>query len=77
MKKKEPESAPTLEKVVNEIVASGEAAQVSGFGLATIKMEGGIADPDDFEWECDCEKCQARYHKWKAEFTAQQKELRK
>ena len=66
-----------LEKVVNKIVASEEAADWGGFGLATIKMEGGIADPDDFEWECDCEKCQDRYTKWKAKFIAQQKELRK
>lgn len=47
------------------------------FGLAPIKNEGGIADPDSFEWECDCEKCQERYKRWKELFDAEQKELSK
>lgn len=46
------------------------------FGLAPIKMEGGIADPDGFVWECNCEACQIRYTEWKAAFDQQQKELR-
>ena len=47
-----------------------------GFGEAPIKMEGGIADPDEFVWECNCEACQVRYTEWKAAFDIEQKELR-
>lgn len=56
-------------------MSDDETYPLKGFGLATIKMEGGIADPDEFVWECDCEKCQAKYHKWKEKFDEQQKEL--
>ena len=49
---------------------------MTGFGDAPIKMEGGIADPDGFVWECNCEACQVRYKEWKAAFDKQQKELR-
>jgi hypothetical protein len=38
----------------------------SGFGLAPIKKEGSIADPDEFTWECACEACALKYQKWKA-----------
>ena len=48
---------------------------MTGFGLAPIKMEGGIADPDAFVWECDCEDCQVRYQEWKKAFDIQQKQL--
>lgn len=49
----------------------------AGFGLAKIKVEGEIADPDDFEWEHDphtdkCEKCTAKYHEWKRQYDAQE-----
>ena len=47
-----------------------------GFGLAPIKKEGGIADPDEFNWECECEACALKYQKWKELFDTQQKELR-
>jgi len=46
------------------------------FGRAPIKMEGGVANPDEFVWECACEKCQAKYAKWKEAFDAQQKQLK-
>lgn len=49
---------------------------MNGFRKAPIKMEGGIADPDEFTWECSCDDCQAKYAKWKAEFEAQQKQLK-
>jgi len=45
-------------------------------GKAPIKMEGGIADPDEFAWECACEKCREKYAKWKEAFDAQQKQLK-
>jgi hypothetical protein len=38
------------------------------FGDAPIKREGDIVDPDECLWECDCEKCQAKYKKWKAAY---------
>ena len=49
----------------------------SGFGLAKIKAEGEIADPDDFEWEHDphegtCEKCTNKYREWKKQYDAQE-----
>ena len=43
------------------------------FGDAPIKKEGGIADPDEFTWECNCKKCQVKYQKWKLAFSAEQK----
>ena len=49
--------------------------QTYGFGLAPIVTEGGIADPDSFTWECDCEICKERYKNWKANFDAEQKQL--
>lgn len=48
----------------------------SGFGLAPIKREGSVADPDEFTWECACEACALKYQKWKERFDIQQKELR-
>ena len=47
---------------------------MTGFGDAPVKREGDIADPDEFTWECDCLKCQAKYAKWKEAFDAQQKQ---
>jgi hypothetical protein len=49
---------------------------MKGFGLAPIKMEGGVADPDAFTWECYCEACRVKYQKWKEAFDAQQKECK-
>ena len=49
---------------------------MNDFGKATIKMEGGIADPDEFTWGCNCEDCQEKYQKWKEAFDAQQKQLK-
>jgi len=46
------------------------------FGRAPIKMEGGIVNPDEFSFACECEKCQKKYREWKAAYEAQQKELR-
>ena len=46
------------------------------FGRAPIKMEGGIADPDEFNWKCDCPKCEKKYWDWKHDYDAQQKALR-
>ena len=43
------------------------------FPRAPVKLEGGIADPDEFGWECNCEACKARYKNWKAKYEAQQK----
>lgn len=48
-----------------------------GFGDAPIKMEGGIADPDEFVWECNCKDCQVRYQEWKKEFDQQQQQLKR
>jgi len=49
---------------------------MTGFGMAPIVMEGGIADPDAFTWECNCEVCKERYAKWKDKYEEQQKKLR-
>ena len=43
-----------------------------GFGLMPVKFEGGIRNPDELLWECDCEKCQERYKEWKAAFDEEQ-----
>jgi t-SNARE complex subunit (syntaxin) len=49
---------------------------ISGFGLAPIKGEGMISDPDEYEWKCDCAKCEERYRHWKNDFDVQQAALR-
>lgn len=49
---------------------------MNNFGKATVKMEGGIADPDEFTWGCNCADCQEKYETWKEKFNAQQKQLR-
>jgi hypothetical protein len=53
---------------------------VLGFGLAPLKREGDMADPDSFVWLCDlnlCEHCRANYQDWKQKFTeAQEKNKR-
>ena len=46
------------------------------YGKAPIKMEGGIANPDDFTWECSCEDCKVKYQNWKEAFDIQQKQLK-
>jgi hypothetical protein len=46
-----------------------------GFGMADMKREGDIANPDTFTWECDlstCEKCRAKYAAWKQKYNEQQ-----
>ena len=42
------------------------------FARATVKGEGMVANPDEFVWECDCEKCKAKYNNWKKLFNTQQ-----
>jgi hypothetical protein len=45
-----------------------------GFGMAEIKREGDIANPDTFTWECDlstCEKCRALHTEWKQKYEEQ------
>ena len=49
---------------------------ISDYGRAPLKMEGGISDPDEYNWKCDCAKCESRYRVWKEEYDAQQAELR-
>jgi hypothetical protein len=49
---------------------------ISGFGLATIKGEGMIADPDEYEWKCGCAVCEVRYKNWKSDYDVQQAALR-
>ena len=61
---------------MNSIVNSNGIRRMTGFGSAPIKMEGGIADPDEFTFACVCQKCQEKYDKWKAAYEAQQKQLK-
>jgi hypothetical protein len=46
------------------------------FGLAPMKGEGMLVDPDMVAFECECEKCQEGYRKWKADYLAEQKKAR-
>ena len=51
-----------------------------GFGMAEIKREGDIANPDTFTWECDlstCENCRAKYIAWKQKYETQQAKEKK
>lgn len=46
-----------------------------GFGLAPIKGEGMIANPDEFTFECDlrtCATCAKKYAEWKELYDQQQ-----
>jgi hypothetical protein len=43
---------------------------------APVKGEGMISDPDEYEWKCDCAKCEERYRHWKNDFDVQQAALR-
>jgi hypothetical protein len=43
---------------------------------APVKGEGMISDPDEYDWKCDCAKCEERYRHWKNDFDTQQKALR-
>ena len=45
---------------------------MSDFGKAPIKREGGIADPDAFEWQCGCPDCEKKYYNWKADYDNEQ-----
>jgi hypothetical protein len=45
------------------------------FGLAPLKQEGSVADPDEFTWECDldkCERCREKYLNWKQRYAEDQ-----
>jgi hypothetical protein len=44
------------------------------FGLAPIKGEGMLVDPDTVTFKCKCKKCQEGYRKWKADYLKEQKE---
>lgn len=49
--------------------------KLAGFGLAPVKREGDIANPDEFTWECDlsqCEQCRAKYLDWKSRYDEQE-----
>ena len=41
-----------------------------------IKGEGMIANPDEFEFACNCKKCQDKYRDWKAQYEAEQSQMR-
>jgi len=49
---------------------------ISEFGRAPIKMEGGISNPDEWVFECNCGKCQELRKEWQAKYEAQQRQLR-
>ena len=49
---------------------------ISDLGRAPIKMEGGISDPDEYNWKCDCAKCEKKYWDWKRDYDAEQAALR-
>jgi hypothetical protein len=49
---------------------------ISDFGRASVKGEGMISDPDEYEWKCDCAICEERYRHWKNDFDVQQAALR-
>ncbi len=45
------------------------------FGLAPLKGEGMLVDPDMVTFQCNCEKCQEGYRKWKSDYLAEQKKV--
>ncbi len=46
------------------------------YGRAPVKAEGGIADPDEWTFQCHCGECQELRKKWQADYEEQQKQLR-
>ena len=49
---------------------------MSAFDRAPIKMEGGISDPIEWDFQCPCDDCKQLRKDWYAKHEAQQKELR-
>ena len=49
---------------------------ISDFGRAPIKMEGGISDPGEWDFQCPCEDCKKLRKECYAKYEAQQKKLR-
>jgi hypothetical protein len=45
---------------------------MDGFGRATVKGEGMVANPDEFVWECVCQECKDKYDAWRKAFNTQQ-----
>jgi len=49
-----------------------------GFGLAPMKREGDVQDPDALTWECGdptkCDHCQDFYAEWKRRYIEQEKQ---
>jgi len=41
-----------------------------------IKGEGMIANPDEFEFACNCKKCQDKYRKWRGMYQDEQRQMR-
>jgi len=41
-----------------------------------IKGEGMVANPDEFEFACNCKKCQGKYLKWREQYQTEQREMR-
>jgi hypothetical protein len=35
-----------------------------------------IANPDEFEFACNCKKCQSKYLKWREQYQTEQREMR-
>jgi len=67
----------TSEQVELVLKGSKMAQKSSGFGLAKVKIEGELADPDDFDWEHDpfdgdCVVCRTRYQRWKKLYDEQE-----
>lgn len=49
---------------------------MNDYGKAPIRMEGGIADPDEFTWQCNCADYQEKYQTWKEKFDEQQRQIK-
>ena len=41
-----------------------------------IKGEGMIANPDEFEFACNCKKCQDKYRRWREAYQEEQRSMR-
>ena len=69
------DSIPEGESITLKTTTAHVWVELPRFQRATIKMEGGIADPDEREWDFTDPRELGIYIDWKARFTAEQDRL--
>lgn len=69
------DSIPEGESITLKTTTAHVWVELPRFQRATIKMEGGVCDPDELEWNFRDSTELATYKDWKAQFDAEQDRL--